>query len=127
MSERGLVLEGYTGINFSKSEDELILENVKRILLTNRGERVMELEFGSDVRKYLFMPEMRINDVLLEVKNSIERCEPRVKVLEATLKYSKDAEPLTLVQRTETGAIRAAEPTSENEVVTMNMLIWQQE
>lgn len=44
-----------------------------------------------------------------------------------TLKYSKDAEPLTLVQRTETGAIRAAEPTSENEVVTMNMLIWQQE
>ena len=50
MSERGLVLEGYTGINFSKSEDELILENVKRILLTNRGERVMELEFGSDVR-----------------------------------------------------------------------------
>ena len=40
-----------------------------------------------------------------------------------TLKYSKDAEPLTLVQRTETGAIRAAEPTSENEVVTMNMLI----
>lgn len=92
MSERGLVLEGYTGINFSKSEDELILENVKRILLTNRGERVMELEFGSDVRKYLFMPEMRINDVLLEVKNSIERCEPRVKVLEATLKYSKDEE-----------------------------------
>ena len=92
MSERGLVLEGYTGINFSKNEDELILENVKRILLTNRGERVMELEFGSDVRKYLFMPEMRINDVLLEVKNSIERCEPRVKVLEATLKYSKDEE-----------------------------------
>ena len=88
MSERGLVLEGYTGINFSKSEDELILENVKRILLTNRGERVMEL----DIRKYLFMPEMRINDVLLEVKNSIERCEPRVKVLEATLKYSKDEE-----------------------------------
>ena len=44
-----------------------------------------------------------------------------------TLKYSKDAEPLTLAQRTETGAIRAAEPTSENEVVTMNMLIWQQE
>ena len=83
MSERGLVLEGYTGINFSKSEDELILENVKR---------VMELEFGSDIRKYLFMPEMRINDVLLEVKNSIERCEPRVKVLEATLKYSKDEE-----------------------------------
>ena len=92
MSERGLVLEGYTGINFSKSEDELILENVKIILLTNRGERVMELEFGSDVRKYLFMPEMRINDVLLEVKNSIERCEPRVKVSEATLKYSKNEE-----------------------------------
>ena len=92
MSERGLVLEGYTGINFSKNEDELILENVKRILLTNRGERVMELEFGSDVRKYLFMPEMTINNVLLEVKNSIERCEPRVKVSEATLKYSKDEE-----------------------------------
>jgi hypothetical protein len=28
----------------------------------------------------------------LEAKNSIERCEPRVKVLEAQLLYSKDEE-----------------------------------
>ena len=41
----------------------------------------MELEFGSDIRMNLLLPEMRINDVLLEVKNSIERCEPGVEGL----------------------------------------------
>jgi phage baseplate assembly protein W len=92
MSERGLVIGEGTGVTFSSTEDKLILENVKRILLTKRGERVKELEFGSDVRQYLFLPEVSIDDVLIEAKNSIERCEPRVKVLEATLKYSQDEE-----------------------------------
>lgn len=92
MSERGLVIGEGTGVTFSSTEDKLILENVKRILLTKRGERVKELEFGSDVRQYLFLPEISIDDVLVEAKNSIERCEPRVKVLEATLKYSQDEE-----------------------------------
>ena len=92
MSERGLVIGEGTGVTFSSTEDKLILENVKRILLTKRGERVKELEFGSDVRQYLFLPEVSIDDVLTEAKNSIERCEPRVKVLEATLKYSQDEE-----------------------------------
>ena len=40
-----------------------------------------------------------------------------------TLKYLKDTKPLTLVHRTETVAIRSAEPTSKNEVVMMNMFI----
>ena len=92
MSERGLVIGEGNGIGFSSTENKLILENVKRILLTKRGERVKELEFGSNVKEYLFMPEINIDDVLLEVKNSIERCEPRVKVTEATLEYSQDEE-----------------------------------
>ena len=81
-----------TGITFSSTEDKLILENVRRILLTKRGERVNELEFGSDLREYLFLPEIKIDDILIEVKNSIERCEPRVQVLEAKLIYSKNEE-----------------------------------
>jgi len=92
MSERGLVVGEGNGIKFSSTENKLILENVRRILLTKRGERVKELEFGSDVREYLFLPEISIDDVLTEAKNSIERCEPRVKVLEATLEYSQDEE-----------------------------------
>ena len=92
MSERGLVINEGKGISFSSTEDKLILENVRRILLTKRGERVKEHEFGSDIREYLFLPEIRVNDILLEAKNSIERCEPRVKVLEAQLLYSKDEE-----------------------------------
>jgi phage baseplate assembly protein W len=92
MNERGLVVGEGNGIKFSSTENKLILENVRRILLTKRGERVKELEFGSDVREYLFLPEISIDDVLTEAKNSIERCEPRVKVLEATLEYSQDEE-----------------------------------
>lgn len=72
------------GIKF-QTEGQHIIENVKRILTTRRGERIGNLSFGSDVHKYLFMPEMTIDDVIDEIANSVRRCEPRVTVEECTL------------------------------------------
>lgn len=89
---RGYVVNKRVGFQFSKDENQLISENVRRILLTKRGERVNELEFGSDVRSYLFNPEARISDVINEIRNSITRCEPRVLVKSVTLTKQKDDE-----------------------------------
>lgn len=73
-----------TGLSFQK-EGPHIIENIKRILTTRRGERVGNLAFGSDVSKYLFMPEMSIDDLISEIVNSIKRNEPRVEVEECSL------------------------------------------
>lgn len=75
---KGLGFYNENGIVFQ--EGKHIIENVKRILTTRRGERVGNLAFGSDVSKYLFMPQLSIDDLIDEIVNSINRCEPRVDV-----------------------------------------------
>ena len=81
----GLGFYNENGIMF-QDENKHIIENIKRSISTRRGERIGNLAFGSDVMKYLFMPETSIDDVINEIVNTLKRCEPRVEVLECTLK-----------------------------------------
>lgn len=81
----GLVFYGKNGAVFSKSEAQLISENIKRILTTRPGERVGEPDFGSHVLDYIFMPQLSINDLIAEIINSINTQEPRVTVNSCTL------------------------------------------
>lgn len=85
----GLGFYNENGITF-QAEGKHIIENVKRILTTRRGERIGNLSFGSDVSKYLFMPDLTIDDLITEIVNSIKRCEPRVIVEECSLSSKKD-------------------------------------
>lgn len=84
----GLSLENGKGISFSQNEVSFIVENIKRILSTRKGERVGEPDFGSDVKRYLFMPQIRIDDLMAEIKRAIETQEPRVKVRSCTLTHA---------------------------------------
>lgn len=81
----GLVIYDQKGAAFSKREAELFAEDIQRILMTRRGERVNNPDFGSDVQRFIFMPQLSIDDLLAEIKNSIERCEPRITVNSCTL------------------------------------------
>lgn len=84
----------YNGENGVVFQDEAthIIENVERILTTRRGERIGDLSFGSDVQKYLFLPDLTIEDLVTEIKNSIARCEPRVTVQECSLRSTNEGE-----------------------------------
>jgi phage baseplate assembly protein W len=42
--------------SYNKNLSELLRQNVKMILLTNPGERIMEPEFGVGFKKFLFEP-----------------------------------------------------------------------
>jgi len=86
--KRGLVFYEKNGIVFSKNYKELMYENLRRILNTSRGERINNPNFGSDIKKYLFRPELELEFLAQEIKNSIERCEPRVRIKNCT--FSKD-------------------------------------
>lgn len=96
MSENtGIGFYNENGIMF-QTEGQHIIENVKRILTTRRGERIGNLAFGSDVQKYLFMPEMSIDDLIGEIVNSIKRCEPRVTVEECTLRSKEQGDVVNI-------------------------------
>jgi len=64
-----------------KSDEELIKENITRILLTAVGERVVNVNFGSRLKEFLFNPGLILQeDVNSEIRSSINKWEPRVTV-----------------------------------------------
>lgn len=62
-----------------KTDNSLIKESITRILLTSKGERVNNPEFGSNLQRFIFAsPEF--GEIEEEVRSSITRWEPRVSV-----------------------------------------------
>lgn len=49
-----LVIDGINGIKLIQNYKDLVKQNVKNLLLTIPGERVMDAEFGVGLRQYLF-------------------------------------------------------------------------
>ena len=81
----GITIYDKNGLEFSQNSLQFIAENIKRILNTRKGERVNEPDFGSNVKSFLFMPQVAIDDLMAEIKNSVETQEPRVTVDSCTL------------------------------------------
>ena len=73
--------DGYTLI---KTHKEMISQNLKMLLLTIPGERIMEPAFGVGLRQYLF--EQNTNstytDIELNIKEQLDRYMPYVELLE---------------------------------------------
>ena len=62
-----------------KTDNDLIKESITRILLTSKGERLNNPEFGSNLQRFIFAsPEF--GEIEEEIRNSIARWEPRVSV-----------------------------------------------
>jgi len=60
-------IDGAYGLN--KRIIEMAAQNLKMIVLTSPGERIMEPEFGVGIRNYLF--ENNTNNTLTTIKNKI--------------------------------------------------------
>ncbi|MFW6225426.1 MAG: GPW/gp25 family protein [bacterium] len=62
-----------------KSDRDLVIESIKRILLTSPGEHVGNLSFGSYIKDYLFNFEnIIIEDIEQEITRALNRWEPRI-------------------------------------------------
>lgn len=56
--------------DLSFSTEEQLLSNLKNLLFTNKGERIMQPEFGTDLINHIFEPNLtELND---KIANSIE-------------------------------------------------------
>ena len=60
-----------------------IKQAIVNLLLTNKGERLMNPDYGSDIRSYLFEPLDfgTANAITTNIRYSIDRWEPRISVL----------------------------------------------
>ena len=78
-----------------KSDQDLIIENVKRVLLTLPGEQVGNLNFGCRLREYLFEFEKVLEeDIEQVIISAISTWEPRVVILGVDLKIDPEMKEL---------------------------------
>jgi uncharacterized protein len=80
----------------SSKPPDLLIESVKQILLTVKGERVMRPSLGSDLKRFLFEnittlgPDITKQRVQEEVRQAIQRWEPRVRVTGVVVQQEGD-------------------------------------
>ena len=84
----------------SPQADERIIKNdLKQLLLTRPGERVMRPDFGTPIRDTVFEPLDNPTLVILRngIKSAIDRFEPRVRVREIKLNTNVDTGYLEVI------------------------------
>ena len=69
-----------------------IKQAIVNLLLTNKGERLMNPDYGSDIRKYLFEPLDYGTAFLIKgnIESTISKFEPRISVLRISCKPNYD-------------------------------------
>ena len=74
------------------SKDELIRAQVKQILLTRRGERVMLPTFGVGLDDYLFAPltSELANNIAFEIRDAIANFAPNIEVVKVVSKVEEN-------------------------------------
>jgi len=81
------------GLSFSKKSGlELVRANIKQLLMTNKGERVMLPDFGLGLRRYLFQPldEELFENIKLNILSGIAKYMPQVNILKLSIINSED-------------------------------------
>ena len=77
-----------------------IKQAIVNLLLTNKGERLMNPKYGSDIRSYLFEPldYGTANQIKGNIRDTIERFEPRISIvrLKASPNYDDNGFDITM-------------------------------
>lgn len=72
--------------------DEVAQQNIKMIVLTNPGERVMEPDFGVGITSYLFEQEspLLVKRIKKRIGDQVERYAPFVKIRQLNINIDSD-------------------------------------
>jgi len=73
--------------DLSYSTEEQVLSNLKNLLLTNRGERIMQPFFGTDIRKSLFNQntEELKEQIAIEISEAISFWLPYINIVDLNI------------------------------------------
>jgi hypothetical protein len=76
----------------NKTLEEVADQNLKMIILTAPGERVMNPEFGVGVRNYLFEQEtpFLVDEIRNNIKNQVERYASFIKIQKLNINIDSD-------------------------------------
>ena len=99
---------------------ESIKRSIRNIISTNKGERPLNPEFGSNVRYLLFEPDSDLVRIALEdeIRAQILNFEPRVELLSVTVSNSSDR-----IDNYELDVIIEFSPLNSQQVATLNVIL----
>lgn len=81
-----LVIDGINGIKLIQNYKDLVKQNLKNLLLTIPGERIMDANFGVGLRKFLFEldNESLRGRVKGRIGQQVQRYLPYIKIVDIT-------------------------------------------
>jgi len=89
-----LTLDDLDGYALNKTYREIINQNLKMVLLTTPGERVMDPSFGVGLKTYLFEPQVTQTHANLNanIRRQVAKYMPFVKISDIKFETSEDSE-----------------------------------
>lgn len=100
-----------------KSDVNAVVQSIKSLLLTDRGERLFQPDVGSNIRQMLFENYTPQTTILLKqfINETIESFEPRAEIIDVSV--SPDDDNNTMNVRIMVRIVNATEP------VTMDLIL----
>ena len=77
-----LYIDPVDGIALNKTLKQMALQNLKMIILTSPGERIMHPKFGVGLRRYLFMnnTQSTLSDINRKIEEQVRTYLPSVRI-----------------------------------------------
>lgn len=81
-------------LDLNRDDSNAIRANLMHLLLTKKGERFYNPDFGTNLLKFLYEPNDAItySDMQLDIKETIRKYIPNLKIDEVTVEQSDDNE-----------------------------------
>jgi phage baseplate assembly protein W len=81
-----------------KINEEAVKESIKNLILTDRGERLMQPELGCDIRRMLFENMTPATEITMQelIAETLEFYEPRANIIGIDVKTSVDRNDVTI-------------------------------
>lgn len=87
-SEKGFFLD------LTSTDSKAIKSDLMHLILTRKGERLYNPEFGSDLLKFIFEPNdgRTLSEIKLDIQNTVKRYIPNLNVDDVTVEQSEESE-----------------------------------
>lgn len=99
---------------------ESIKRSIRNIISTNKGERPLDPDFGSNVRALLFEPDSDLLRFALqdEIETQIENFEPRVDLISVVVSNTSEA-----IDSNELNVVIEFTPINSQQTVSLNVVL----
>ena len=94
--------ESYVGkyLDVSDTTEEEVRSNLIHLLLTRKGQRLYNPDFGTDLLRFIFEPEdnLSLNDIKSEITTVVKKYLPKLQINEISVTQSTESEYAAVVR-----------------------------